>query len=150
MASTSHPDNTTNITRIADDVVFAIGDLMKYKTINTDAFRAGIRLCDDIVKGRDISPDKMTIDEMPKFEKFKVLEKNKEKIEAKGINYADLHDVLKQVAGYLEQIIGGEDVHADNLRKAQKVFIAVSIPFWRENVMSFHQRKISKGLRIHA
>lgn len=136
------------ISTLADEVIFALGDYLKYKTIDKEKIDLGIELCNTIIRGEKIRPDEMTIEEMPDYEKYRVIKNNKNQIESRGVSLDTLSQKASGIISTLEDIRNEAKVEEEKIKAIQNFFIAISLPFWKEHLSSFQQRKISRSLHI--
>lgn len=136
------------ISTLADGVIFALGDYLKHGTIDKEKIDLGIELCNTIIRGEKIRPDKMTIEEMPDYEKYRVIKNNKNQIESRGIYFDTLSQKASGIISTLEDIKKDAKDEGKKIAEIQNFFIAISLPFWKEKLSSFQQRKISRSLHI--
>jgi len=138
----------TSISTLADEVIFALGNYLKYKTIDKEKIDLGVELCNTIIRGEKIRSDKMTIEEMPDYEKYMMIKNNKDAIESKGVDLDTLSQKASEIISTLEDIKNNAKVEDEKIKDIQNFFIAISLPFWKEKLSSFQQRKISRSLHI--
>ncbi len=138
-----------NISTLADDVVFALGDYLKSKEVNAEILELGIEFCEAILRGEKIKPDKMKINEMPDYERYKIIEKGVQELKPEGVDLKFLLKNTKEVKSKLDNIKNKIEVDSIKVKEIQKYFIVISSPFWKKDISSLRERKISRGLHIN-
>lgn len=138
-----------NIGTLADDVVFTLGDFLKHKKINQEAIDLGIELCEAVLRGKEVKPEKMRMENVADYERYKIIEKSSSVLKKKGIDIDSLSKNIEEVKLNLTKIKEENVIDDENVKEIQSFFIAISMPFWNENLKSFRQRKISKGLHVN-
>jgi hypothetical protein len=139
-----------NVSTLADDIIFTLGDYLKYRKLRgEDVIDLGVEFCEAILHGGKIDSEKVKMEDVLDYERFKIIERNSRELEIRGFNMEELINNTGEVISYLVKIKQGEDVSDVVVKKIQKYFIAISTPFWKENIKSFRSRKINRGLRIN-
>lgn len=139
-----------NISTLADDVVFALGDYLKNREADKDRIDLGIELCDAILRGKKIKPEKIKIEDMADYERYKIIENSSSELEMKGIKIDKLSDKTEAIKSILDDIKNGRiEVESEKVKETQRYFITISTPFWKENISLFRQRKTSRGLHVN-
>lgn len=137
-----------NISTLADEVVFVLGNYLKHGTIDKEIIDLGIELCNTIIRGEKIKTDEMKIEEMPDYEYFRVIKNDESQIESRGVDLSTLSQKSGEIISILGDIKNEVKVESDEIKEIQNFFIAISLPFWKENLSSFQQRKIHRSLHI--
>ena len=137
-----------NISTLADEVVFVLGNYLKHKTVDKEIIDLGIELCNTIIRGEKIKPDEMKIEEIPDYEKFRVIKNNESQIESRGVDLITLSQRAGEIISILGDIKNEVKVENEKIKEIQNFFITISLPFWKEKLSSFQQRKISRSLHI--
>lgn len=148
MSNPSYSIKNANVSTLADEVVFVLGNYLKHGTIDKEIIDLGIELCNTIIRGEKIKPDEMKIEEMPDYEKFRVIKNNINQIESRGVDLITLSQKADEIISILGDIKNEVKVESGKIKETQNFFIAISLPFWKEKLSSFQQRKISRSLHI--
>ena len=138
-----------NISILSDDLVFVLGDYSKYDKTNKDILNLGIELCEAIIRGKEVKPKKMKMEEVLDYEKYKIIKDSSSELKKKGVEFNTLLQKAEEIKSLLANIKNGKKVKATKVKEIQSFFIAISTPFWKSNILSFQQRKISRGLHIN-
>lgn len=139
-----------NVSLLSDDIVFALGNYIRTNKISKETIERGINFCDALIKGKAVKKDSMKIQEMYAYEKYKIIEKNKELIEEEGFDINALSEKAAEIKVHLENFTNDKKVKEEVIAVIQKFFVTISLPFWHENLTTFYKRKMSRGLRINA
>jgi len=137
------------ISTLADDVVFALGAYRKQQEFDEDKIDLGIELCEAILRGEKIKPEDMKLDEISDYEIYKIIKDNSEELKMKDYDISVLREKTDQVGKMLLDIKRNVSITSEAVKEIQKYFIAISAPFWKENISLFRQRKISRGLQVN-
>jgi hypothetical protein len=132
--------NNINVSVLADEVVFALGDFLKLKKINKEIISLGIDLCEAILRGKQVNPDKMKIEEALDYEKYKLIESSGDTLKNRGLDSNTLIQKAEGIKSSLASILKGLEIRYEEIKEIQKFFITISLLFW-EKPLSFQQGK---------
>lgn len=136
-----------SVSTLADDIVFTLGDYIRYQRVKSDIIDLGIELCEAILRGEKVKSDKMKIDEILDYERYQIIKKGSQLIKERGIELSSLSQKAVDTKSILEKIKNNIPISKEIIEEIQHFFIAISTPFWSVNVEDFRQRKIAEGYR---
>lgn len=136
-----------NISTLADDIVFTLGDYIRSRKINNGIVELGIELCEAILRGEKVKPEEVTIENIADYERYQIIKKGSHAIKEKGIKLTELLQKAEEIKSILQDIKNDTSILKEKIEEVQGFFIAISTPFWLESVESFRQIKIAEGYR---
>ena len=141
--------NNFNINTIVDDLVFALGDYQKGKEIDKNLLNLGIELCETIIKGGKVKPNKMKIGELSDYERYNTIKDNNE-LKANGYESRMLTQKAKETKEVLKNIKNKKiEIKSSNVKEIQTFLILISKPFWDKKISSFRQIKNIRRLQLN-
>ncbi len=138
-----------NTSTVADDVIFALGDFIKEREVEEDKIDMGIELCEGILRGVKIEPEKIKIEEMPDYERYKIIENSSAELKHKGFEIDRLPEKTQEIRSVLNKIKMKQVVPNEKIIETQQFFLTISMPFWNQKISSFRQRKTNRGLHVN-
>lgn len=136
-----------SVSTLADDIVFTLGDYIRYQRVKSDIVDLGIELCEAILRGEKVKSDKVTIEEISDYERYQIIKEGSQLIKERGIELSSLSQKAEDTKSILEKIKNNVPISNEIIEEIQHFFIAISTPFWRVSVEDFRQRKIAEGYR---
>lgn len=136
-----------NISTLADDMVFTLGDYIRYQKINNEILDLGIEFCEAILRGEKVKPEGVTIENIADYERYQIIKKGGHAIKEKGIELTALLQKAEEIKSTLKNLKNLITIDKETIEDVQSFFIAISTPFWLESVESFRQIKIAEGYR---
>ncbi|MGO9015135.1 MAG: hypothetical protein ACLQF0_09160 [Dissulfurispiraceae bacterium] len=118
-----------NMTYVADDIVFALADYKRGRAIKKKgAIISGINACDAILRGRQVNPEKMIIEELPDLDLYRfVVGDGNGDLSMKDccLKIDDLPQKAKEVKVALTVIQDGGKIGPDEIEDIQNFFYIV-------------------------
>lgn len=135
-----------NVSTLADDMVFTLGDYIRYQKINYEIVALGIDLCEAILRGEKVKPEEVTIENISDYERYQIIKKGSA-MTATGIELTALLQQAEEIKSILNKIKESLTIDKKTIEDVQSFFIALSKPFWLESVESFRPIKSAEGYR---